>query len=647
MSDKILIVDDDFLFRNSLKRLLESNHANIEAVATGVEAISRIRSSKYAAVILDLGLPDLEGMEIAFFITEKDPNCSIIILTGQGSILSAKQAVRFGCFDYLTKPCHADQVNRVLTNAIENRRLKLELDAAHNRNKRLAEASWESIAFFTKKAILEVNEQFCSLFDVTETYACSHTIFDFIPELSLLLTPGNEAAGQPASKIKTEALHPNGTILPVELRLASLGNGKDMQWVVVIRDLTQFYQEEQNRERLEKKLTNAQRMESIGVMAGSVAHDLNNLLSSMVTLPELLLLDMPENAKYRHDINKIQKAGKQAAAVVSDLLTITRGSTSPKEVRNINAVVEEYKRSQDFSYLKKTYPNISIEIAPSPKVGNSRLSSIQVLKSIVNLVRNGLEAIESNGAVTIHTSNQCFKSEYHGFETIPGGEYAVLTVADTGVGIENHHLEHIFKPFYTNKKPGDNKGTGLGLTVIEHTMRDHYGYIDIRRGPVGTIFELYFPVIAQQLPETTQHMSLENLLGQGETILIVDDEREQRDILGNVLNRLGYNAETVGCGEKAIEFLQENSADLIVLDMVMAPGINGYQTLKAIRDINPEQKAVITSGQLNHPDRGKTEALGVSKYLGKPLTLSQLAKTIRDEIRGNDNDYLDSNIPQQ
>lgn len=647
MSDKILIVDDDFLFRNSLKRLLGSSHSEIEAVATGAEAISKIRHVRYAAVILDLGLPDLEGMEIAFFITEQDPHCAVIILTGQGSILSAKQAVRFGCFDYLTKPCHADQVNRVLTNAIENRRLKLELDAAHNRNKRLAEASRESIAFFTREAILEVNKQFCTLFDVTEEYACNHKIFDFVPELSLLLTPGNEGAGQPASKIETEALHPNGTILPVELRLASLGNSQDMQWVVVIRDLTQLYQEQRNRERLEKKLTNAKRMESIGVMAGSVAHDLNNLLSSMVTLPELLLLDMPHNAKYRHDINKIQKAGKQAAAVVSDLLTITRGSTSPKEIRNLNAVVDEYKRSQEFSYLKKTYPHISIEVDPSSKVGNSRLSSIQVLKSIVNLVRNGLEAIDSSGAVTIHTSHQRFKSDYHGFETIPTGEYAVLTVADTGIGIENHHLEHIFKPFYTNKKPGDSKGTGLGLTVIEHTMRDHYGYIDIRRGAVGTVFELYFPVIAQHLPETVEHISLENLLGKGETILIVDDEKEQRDILGNVLGRLGYKAQTVGCGEKAIEFIKENSADLVVLDMVMAPGINGYQTLKAIRDINPEQKAVITSGQLNHPDRGKTEALGVGKYLGKPLTLSQLAKTIKDEIRGASDDFIDTNLPQQ
>lgn len=636
MSDRILIVDDDPLFRNSLQRLLQRHHSDIESAATGTEAISKLRSHTFAAVVLDLKLPDIEGMEIAQFLREHDPHCAIIILTGQSSIIPAKQAIRIGCFDYLTKPCHADQVSRVLTNAIENRRLKIELESVTIRNQQLAEASWESIAFFSKKGIREVNKQFCVLFGVSEEKARDYKIFDFLPELSLLLTPGNENAGQPASIIKTEAIHINGTILPVELRLAPLNSGDELQWVVVIRDLSQFYMEERARKSLEKKLSQAQRMESIGLMAGSVAHDLNNLLSSMVTLPELLLLDMPANAKYRHDINNIQKAGKQAAAVVSDLLTIARGATSPKEINNLNSVVDEYKKSQEFSYLKKSNPDISIEVDPSLKVSNSRLSSIQVLKSIINLVRNGIEAIETNGAVTIHTSNQRFSTDYHGFETIPPGEYAVLTVADTGVGIEKHHLEHVFKPFYTNKSPNDTRGTGLGLTVIEHTMRDHYGYIDIRNGSVGTIFELYFPVIAQQEPSITPNMSLENMLGQGETILVVDDEREQREIIGAVLKRLGYNIKTVDCGEQAIEYLKENPVDLIILDMIMTPGINGYQTLKAIRTINPEQKAVITSGQLNHPDRDKTEALGISQYLGKPVTMSKLAQTIQEEMRGTE-----------
>jgi len=164
-------------------------------------------------------------------------------------------------------------------------------------------------------------------------------------------------------------------------------------------------------------------------------------------------------------------------------------------------------------------------------------------------------------------------------------------------------------------------------------MRDHYGYIDIRQGATGSIFELYFPVIAQQDSLIQEPTSLKTIFGQGETILIVDDEKEQREIMTSVLNRLGYQTSSVACGEKAIEYIKDNSVDLILLDMVMPPGINGYQTLKEIRMVNPEQKTVITSGQLNHPDRIKTEELGVSRYLAKPVALSLLAKSIQEEIK--------------
>ncbi|TKB06052.1 response regulator [Desulforhopalus sp. IMCC35007] len=642
MPDKILIVDDDSLFRESMLRLLRNRHSHVESAGSGVEAINKIRTNHYAAIVLDLVLPDLEGMEIAQYIKERDPYCAVIILTGCESTISAQQAVRAGCFDYLTKPCHADQVSRVLNNGIENRRLKLELETITIRNQKLAEASWESIAFFTKSQIKEVNKQFCTLFAVDEKQVSTLSIFDFLPELALLLTPGNERAGQPASIVKSEALHPNGKIFPVELRIAPLNNSHEPQWVVAIRDLTQSFLDQLARTRLEEQLINAKRMESIGLMAGSVAHDLNNLLSSMVTLPELLLLDMPENAKYRRDINKIKTAGKQAAAVVSDLLTITRGSTSQKKVKNLNSVVDEYRQSQELSHLRKSYPEIIIEIDTSPQVSNSRLSTIHVLKSIINLVRNGIESIDGPGAVTIHTSKQRFLVPHQGYETIPQGEFAVLTVADTGTGIKKEHLKHIFEPFFTNKNIGKTHGTGLGLTVIQHTMRDHYGYIDIRKGPTGTIFELYFPIIAQQERHIQEPKILNTMFGKGESILIVDDEKEQLDIISSVLNRLGYKTASVTSGEKAIEHIKENHVDLVLLDMVLKPGINGYQTLKNILEINPQQKAVITSGQLNHPDRDKTRQMGVSQYLAKPVSLSLLARTIQQEIYGEAQCGLDN-----
>jgi two-component system cell cycle sensor histidine kinase/response regulator CckA len=633
MTEKILFVDDEPLFRKSMLKLLNRRDFQVDIAANGTEAFMKMRENRYAVVLLDLVLPDIDGLEIAQHIKEHDPYCAVIILTGQSSIRSAKLAVRCGCFDYLTKPCKIDKVCNLLKTAIENRRLKLDLEASVSRNKNLAEASWESIAFFTKDCISEVNSQFYKLFKINEEDITKYSIFDFLPELSLLLTPGNECAGQPASIIKSEGLCLDGTIFPVELRLASLKGDNESGWVIVVRDLTQRYQEEQIREKLEKQLTHAQRMESIGTMAGSVAHDLNNLLSSMVTLPELMLLDMPENARYRKDLDKIWMAGKQAAAVVGDLLTITRGSTCNKEVENINSIVDDYRNSSELAHLREKHPHIVINVDTAKPVRNSRLSSIHVMKSIVNLVRNGIESIEGKGAISIHTSNKTIRSSYNGYETIPRGEYAVLTVADTGAGIEPHHLEHIFKPFYSKKKINNCSGTGLGLTVIMHTMRDHYGYIDIRNAGSGSIFELYFPTVVQEEIQPKSSTSLQSILGKGEKVLIVDDQKEQREIISSVLKRLGYQTAIVEGGEKAVDHLKRNSVDLVILDMVMHPGMNGYQTLQQILQINPNQKAVITSGHLNHPDKEKTEALGVTQYLAKPISLSLLAETIQKVIQ--------------
>jgi PAS domain S-box-containing protein len=631
MSDTILIVDDEYHFTDSLKRILHNEGFDVDSAVSGREAFTRIKARRYSAVLLDLHLPDLDGIEVAEYLTGSDPDCAVIILTGQATVDSAMQAVRFGCYDYITKPCRPERVVRTLKRATENRQLKKELVAGKEKYQRLAEATWEGIVVFSHERICEVNTQFCDLFGTTEDKVIGQPLDEFIPGLVLPapILPTSSDTRPPAFEI--EAIRKNGAVFPAEIRVKCIMANGSSRWVAAIRDLTRRRQEEQSRTKLEEKLTYAMRMESIGLMAGSVAHDLNNILTSIVTFPELLLLDMPANAKYRVDIDRIKRAGQQAAAVVADLLTITRGSSCKKEIRNINDMVREYRDSLDYIHQSRSFPDVRIEFDLDPSLGNTRVTPIQVTKSLINLVRNGAEAIGEHGTIRVYTTRRTFAEPFQGYEAIPPGQYEVLSVADTGKGIAAKHLAHIFEPFYSQKQMG-NSGTGLGLTIIMHTMRDHAGFIDLRSGPDGTLFELFFPTCSRREDWQSSTMSLDLFLGKGEKVLVIDDMESQRIITSSILKRLGYTPYSVASGEQAIQHVKQEHVDLLLLDMIMDPGKNGYETFKEIRRIVPDQRAVVTTGCPNHPDRERIRALGVSHYLAKPLSVTHLAQAIRQEI---------------
>lgn len=632
MTEEILVVDDEHHFRNSLKEILLHAGYPVDTAASGAETFAKIRVKKYTAVLLDLHLPDLNGLEIAEFLTLNDPTCAVIVLTGQASIDSAIQALRFGCYDYLTKPCQPEQVLFTLRRAVENQSLKRQLHTSVSKYQRLAEATWEGIAIFSPHGISEVNEQFCELFGIGEEEATQYNLSDFIPELKFPIAANYIQNPKTRQVVETTARRKNGRSFPVEIRLKKIFDHGKPLWVVAVMDISQRRQEELNRTKLEERLTYAMRMESIGLMAGSVAHDLNNILSSIVTFPELLLLKMPANAKYREDFNRIKKAGQQAAAVVTDLLTIARGSTCKMSVSNLNTILEDYQQSLDYQHQLQSSPDITIEIDLDANLHNTRLSAIHVTKCLINLVRNGMEAIDSSGTIAIHTANQVLTETRRGYDDIPPGHYATITVADTGKGIAAQDLPYIFEPFYSRKKMG-RSGTGLGLTVIMHTMRDHCGFIDIGSSESGTVFELFFPVARQEQLTESSAVSLDLLAGKGEKVLIVDDEESQRLITASILTKLGYTAFTAENGEQAIQHIKSNPVDLLLLDMIMEPGMNGYETFKKIRQICPNLKAVVATGFFNHPDKEKLMALGVSHYLPKPLSLINLALAIKEEIQ--------------
>jgi PAS domain S-box-containing protein len=397
-------------------------------------------------------------------------------------------------------------------------------------------------------------------------------------------------------------------------------------------DITERKLADLEKKDLQAQLQRAQKMEAIGTLAGGVAHDLNNILSGIVSYPELLLMEFEENSPLRKPILTIQKSGERAAAIVQDLLTLARRGVAATEVVNLNSIISEYLLSPEHEKLQIDHPDVRIEQNLETNLLNILGSPVHLSKTVMNLVSNAAEAMLDGGKVVISTENQHEDMPKNAFDDIGKGDYVTLTVEDNGIGMAPEDIERIFEPFYTKKSMG-RSGTGLGMAVVWGTVKDHRGYIDIQSEEgKGTAITLYFPVTRQELIKEVDLVSLEEIKGRGESILVVDDVKEQRLIASEMLEKLGYSVTTVASGEEAVNHVHDHTVDLIVLDMIMDPGIDGLQTYKQISAIHPGQKTIIASGYSESERVKAAQKLGAGPYIKKPYLLERLGRAVKSEL---------------
>ncbi len=405
------------------------------------------------------------------------------------------------------------------------------------------------------------------------------------------------------------------------------------QYIVsIISDITDQENARKERRILEEKLEQSKKMEALGTLAGGVAHDLNNILSGLVSYPDLLLMKIDKESPMRRPLNTIKESGKKAAAIVQDLLTLARRGVSTTNVVNLNELIGEYLASLEFKKLQSFHPNVIIKKQLKSNLFNIVGSKVHLVKTIMNLVSNASESMPKGGEISIATRNQYLDKRIKRYETIEEGNYAILEVQDRGIGISPMDLERIFEPFYTKKKMGKS-GTGLGMAVVWGTVKDHKGYLDVQSiEDQGTTFTLYFPVTNKEITRNSSEFDINEYLGNGENILVVDDVLEQRELAYDILTRIGYSVSFVESGEKAIAHVNNTHVDLLLLDMVMEPGIDGLDTFREIIKVKPHQKAIIVSG-FSETDRvNEAIRLGVSKYIKKPYSVELLAKTVKSVL---------------
>lgn len=397
-------------------------------------------------------------------------------------------------------------------------------------------------------------------------------------------------------------------------------------------DITDRKRLEEQRLDLETRLHRAEKMEALGQLAGGVAHDLNNVLGVLVGYSELLLTEIPVDSKLRKHVNNILSSSEKGAAIIQDLLTLARRGVAVSEIVNLKRIVEDYLKSPEFESLKSQYPRINFSASLEKALLNNHGSPIHLGKTVMNLVANAAEAIFEPGEVTIRLENRYLDQPVRGYDDIREGDYVVLTVTDTGKGIAPEDLGKIFEPFYTKKVMG-RSGTGLGLAVVWGTVKDHNGYIDVQsQEGKGSVFTLYFPATREEMTEEAKHASIETFRGHGESILVIDDIKAQGEMAVDMLTKLGYRASHVGSGEEAVAYLRSNRADLIVLDMIMDPGIDGLETYRRIIKIHPGQKAIIVSGFSETALVKKAQALGAGAYVKKPYLRENIGMAIRNEL---------------
>lgn len=401
--------------------------------------------------------------------------------------------------------------------------------------------------------------------------------------------------------------------------------------LAIMRDITGRKQEEEARQEDERRRAALGKMESLGLLAGGVAHDLNNVLSGIVSYPQLILMDLPEDSKLRKPIETMQDSGNRAVAIVQDLLTIARGVATTKEPLNLNDIVSDYLNSPEFKKLKQFHSAVTIKTNLAPDLLNVSGSQVHIRKIVMNLVSNASEAIEGSGNITISTMNRYLDRPIKGYDDVKIGEYATIAVSDDGPGISSGDLARIFEPFYTKKAMG-RSGTGLGLAIVWNAVKDHNGYLDVIADENGTIFELYFPITRDEMSGKDFAIFSKDCKGNGETILVIDDVESQKEISCQMLERLGYRTEAVSSGEEAVEYLKRHTVDLILLDMIMDPGINGRETYERVIKIHRNQKAIIVSGFAETEEVKAAQKLGAGKFIKKPITLEKLGPAVKEEF---------------
>ncbi len=390
------------------------------------------------------------------------------------------------------------------------------------------------------------------------------------------------------------------------------------------------------RKNLERQFAQSQKMQAVGQLAGGIAHDFNNLLTAMIGFCDLLLLRCRPGDPSFSDVMQIQQNAKRAANLVRQLLAFSRQQALQPRILDITDILVE------LSHLLRRLigENIELDLVHGQDLGLTKVDQGQFEQVVINLAVNARDAMPGGGRLTIRTKNVIRDEPLrHGDETMPAGEYVLVEVADTGVGIPAAHLERIFEPFFSTKEGGS--GTGLGLSTVYGIVKQTGGFVFVDSVPGGGCnFQIYLPRYRTEdlpaiRPEASEPALVKDLTGSGRVMLVEDDD-PVRIFGARALRNKGYTVIEAKSGEDALERLRSGAADvdLLITDVVM-PRIDGPHLAREVRELAPSTKVIFISGYAEDAFRQRLDSDGDMHFLAKPFTLKQLAMKVKEVLKAH------------
>ena len=625
---RILIVDDDPGMSETLGDVLERKGHVVQVAARGRAGLDIVAANPIDAAIVDIGLPDMSGIDVLRTARRLSPTVEIILITGHAALGTAIQAIHDVAFAYLVKPFEMSHLIATIEQALRKQRVSQALLESEERYRLVTENITDAVFLLDPDGrLVWSNPRGLEItgYDEEELRGRSPLSL-FPPPGAAALQAGMEAgwAGESRARFfETEIIRRDGTHLLAEAQVSSvLKAGRPVARLVVLRDITE-------RKKLEEQLRQAQKMEAIGRLAGGVAHDFNNLLTVIGGRCHLVSNSLPAGHPLLRDIELIRGASERAAQLTHQLLAFSRRQVLEARVLDLNATVVGIE-----PLLRRMIgEDIQVVIAPTKGLGRIKADPGQIEQVILNLAVNARDAMPRGGRLSLETANvDQPDGEGVGVSNRTPGRYVVLAVSDTGHGMSAEVQAHIFEPFFTTKDPG--KGTGLGLSTVYGLVQQSGGHIAVRSEPGhGTTFRIYLPrvdaapVSAQAPPEVAA-------APRGtETVLVVEDDEPLRNLAREILTVLGYTVLEAGHPADAIRIAESygETIHLLLTDVVM-PQMNGRQLAETLAAARPDLKVLYMSGYT----AGTIGADGILEtgvhFLQKPFTPLGLGRKVREVL---------------
>lgn len=646
---KILIVEDEIIVAKDISVSLKSLGYEVAGIAAnGVQAMELIKTLRPDLVLMDVMLQGgMDGIEVAQKACAEG-RTPVVFLTAYADDDTLRRAKKSEAYGYLLKPFE----DRELRMAIEMALYKHTMEHKLRESREWLETTLRSIG----DAVIAMD---------------ADAKIQFINQSAEVMTGWSqaEAFGRPASDIfclkttedclihhqlkailngiqsnfkgKNAVLVSRGSKkISIDYTAAPIrdSEGQMTGVVVIFRDITESKLAAERERQLYDRLAKVKRLESQGVLADGVAHDLNNILGPIAAYPDLIMKALPRGNSARADLAIIKNSVHKALEIIRDLLTIGRSTRAKMEPLDVNELIAGTLRSLSGMSAMEHASAVNLEFQPAPDLGIIQGAESQLQAMITNIVLNAYAAMPEGGRLQLTTAAEMLSKPLEGYETIPPGRYAVISVTDSGAGFTEEDLNRFFEPFYVKKKLKSQTGTGLGMAVVYEVVKEHNGFVNIQSAlDKGTRFDIYMPFAADEteeaLPAPRENSDLHGM----ETILLIDDDEEQRGFAARSLRSLGYQVLTASNGPTAVEMHAAALAggkeiDLLVIDLVLGDDMDGLDTYRNILKRAPYQRAIVVSGFAMTDRIKEIMHLGAGYHLQKPYNQEELGKFVRREL---------------